>query len=971
MFAKLKIKLLLIFLLIGVVPILAVGYLALERSSAALSDQAFAQLISMREVKRSQLETFFTRAFEDIAILAGSEDTKQLQKLLSFYAVDEEISPNDPFLTNTYEYQEIWQTNGKTLSDYVSVYGYADVYIIQAKTGHVVYSAQKGQDLGANLSTGPLSDSPLAILFKRVVAEKKPVILDYQRYSAKGNHPVALIGSPIVDLSNQVQGVAVLQLSIDAINKIMLQRTGMGVTGETYLVGPDFLMRSDSYLAHQTHSVNASFASPGIGSLNTQATQAALAGETGQKVLPDYRGTPVLSAYAPLKVGDSTWALVAEINESEAFERIESLKWAIGYALLIGVLVITVVALLVTRSVTKPIIEITEKLSAVALNGDFSARVKVRSRDELGKSAKAFNTMMNSMQSALTDIKKVMEGLAKGDFSNRIETDLQGDLLAIKQATNTSLENVEKSEHAKAELEHEAKVKAAENARVRQALDNVSTNTMIADENFNIIYLNRAAESLFSDTKAEFASRVPNFDPNKIIGKNFDVFHHNSGYQRKLLQQLKDTYTQEIQVGSLTLSIAVNPIIDQDGERIGTVVEWTDRTDEVAIEREIDEVLEAATQGDFSKQLPLVGKKGFFHKLTEGLNALSANTDEALADMQRILGAMARGDLTKRITKEYEGRYAQLKYDTNSTIDKLTQVIGDIRLAASTISMSSNEIASGNRDLSQRTEDQASSLQETAASMDNMTDTVMHSADNALLANSLSEEAKIKAREGGDAVMRTITAMDQISGASNKISDIIGVIDEIAFQTNLLALNAAVEAARAGEQGRGFAVVAGEVRNLAQRSAGAAKQIKELIRDTNKKVDDGAQLVAESGETLQEIVRMVEQVSAKMSEISDSAQSHSSGIEQVNVAIARMDTMTQQNAALVEEAATAGESMLSQAKDMNAMVEFFTINEQLEELRTPNLKKYAAKREQAKIIRKPLKQRKIEFDDDEIEWDDF
>nr|WP_157828426.1 methyl-accepting chemotaxis protein [Enterovibrio nigricans] len=252
--------------------------------------------------------------------------------------------------------------------------------------------------------------------------------------------------------------------------------------------------------------------------------------------------------------------------------------------------------------------------------------------------------------------------------------------------------------------------------------------------------------------------------------------------------------------------------------------------------------------------------------------------------------------------------------------------------------------------------------------MENMTDTVKQSAENAVFANKLSEEARSKAREGGNVVMRTITAMDQISGASNKISDIIGVIDEIAFQTNLLALNAAVEAARAGEQGRGFAVVAGEVRNLAQRSAQAAKEIKELIRDSNKKVEDGALLVCESGDMLQEIVNMVEEVGIKMAEISEAAQEQSSGIEQVNITIARMDTMTQQNAALVEQAATAGESMLSQSQDMSVMMEFFTVSESTEAIKSP---KFKSSKVPKKVAMKKQRRSPPPSDDDEIEWDEF
>ncbi|MGF1704466.1 methyl-accepting chemotaxis protein [Enterovibrio baiacu] len=965
MFGKLRTKLLLIFLFIGGVPIMVVGYAALTKSSEAMQSQAFAQLVSMREVKKTQIEAYIERAYDDIKILAGSEDTKQIQKLLQFYAVDEEIGDNDPFNTDTYEYDEIWSSQGSTLSDYVNVYGYSDVFIIQANSGHVVFSANRNSDLGTNLNTGTLKNSPLASLFRKVLASKETHVQDYQRYAPQNGAPAAFIGRPIVDLSGNTLAVAVLQLSVDEINRIMLQRTGMGESGETYLVGPDYLMRSDSHLAENSHSVLASFANPEEGSIKTVATRNALAGLSAYEVVSDYRDIPVLSAYTSIPFGDTSWALIAEIDESEAFGTIISLKWLLGFILVSGVVLITVIATVFTQSVTRPIIELTKNLETVALNGDFSARVEVKSQDEIGQSADAFNSFMQSTQQALSEINKVMEGLAKGDFSNRIEADFQGDLLSIKEATNTSLENVENSENLRAEMEKNAKLRAEENVRVRQALDNVSTNTMIADKDYNIIYLNRTAHALMENAKDDFATLVPRFNPDKILGQNIDFFHKNPAHQRNILDQLEGTHHIELPVGKRTMAIAANAIIDDDGQRIGTVIEWTDRTAEVAIEREIDGMVDAASRGDFTKQLSLQDKQGFFLNLAQGLNNLTLNTDTALADMQRILGSIASGNLTERIEQSYTGRFGQLKIDTNSTIDKLTQVISNIRQASSTISSSSNEIASGNRDLSQRTEDQATSLQETAASMENMTETVKQSAENAKVANKLSEEARLKAREGGNVVMRTITAMDQISGASNKISDIIGVIDEIAFQTNLLALNAAVEAARAGEQGRGFAVVAGEVRSLAQRSAEAAKEIKELIRDTNKKVEDGAELVIESGDTLQEIVNMVEEVGIKMAEISDAAQDQSSGIEQVNIAIARMDTMTQQNAALVEQAATAGESMLSQAQDMNVMMEFFTVTQVDEEIKTPIFKRKAKPQRKLEKRPKPL------VDDNDVEWDEF
>ena len=250
----------------------------------------------------------------------------------------------------------------------------------------------------------------------------------------------------------------------------------------------------------------------------------------------------------------------------------------------------------------------------------------------------------------------------------------------------------------------------------------------------------------------------------------------------------------------------------------------------------------------------------------------------------------------------------------------------NIRAASENVHSAADEIAEGTLDLSQRTEEQASSLEETASSMEEITATVKHSAERANEASQHASDARNKAQDGGSVVTEAVKAMREILTSSNKINDIIGVIDEIAFQTNLLALNAAVEAARAGEQGRGFAVVASEVRNLSQRSSAAAREIKDLIRDSVTKVESGSQLVNESGKTLQKIVHAVESVNSMISAVSDASEEQTSGIEQINQAVTQMDEMTQQNAALVEEASASSRAMSEEAGSLNKLVSFFQVN---------------------------------------------
>jgi len=334
----------------------------------------------------------------------------------------------------------------------------------------------------------------------------------------------------------------------------------------------------------------------------------------------------------------------------------------------------------------------------------------------------------------------------------------------------------------------------------------------------------------------------------------------------------------------------------------------------------------SAGQGDFSTKLEMSGKQGYTKTLSELLNQLSEVTDTGLRDIMRVANSLAAGDLTQSMTKDYPGLFGQTKDGVNATVENLKKLVDEIKVSVDSIGTASKEIASGNIDLSQRTEEQASSLEETAASMEELTSTVKQNADNAKQANQLAHTASTVAKKGGTVVKEVVGTMSSINESSRKIVDIISVIDGIAFQTNILALNAAVEAARAGEQGRGFAVVAAEVRNLAQRSASAAKEIKTLIDDSVHKVEVGTQLVDDAGKTMEEIVNAIKRVTDIMSEISTASSEQSQGIEQVNQAITQMDEVTQQNAALVEEAAAAAESLEEEAQSLTKSVSAFKVS---------------------------------------------
>ncbi len=339
---------------------------------------------------------------------------------------------------------------------------------------------------------------------------------------------------------------------------------------------------------------------------------------------------------------------------------------------------------------------------------------------------------------------------------------------------------------------------------------------------------------------------------------------------------------------------------------------------------DVGEIMAEVAQGDISRRVKAEGR-GDLAKLKDNIN-LSLDELSVLSDIARIASALSKGDLTQTIDKNYPGTFGEVIVGMNSIVENLKELVGDIKNSADTISTAAKEIAAGNNDLSHRTEEQAASLEQTAASMQELTSTVQQNTENARHANQLAAGASDIAGKGVAVVDQVVTTMEDINEASRKIVDIISVIDSIAFQTNILALNAAVEAARAGEQGRGFAVVASEVRNLAQRAAAAAGEIKTLIGDSVEKVEDGTKLVDRAGKTMEEIVNAIRDVTGIMSKIRAASVEQTSGIEQVNQAITQMDDVTQQNAALVEQAAAAAESMEEQTQHLSGAVASFKLH---------------------------------------------
>ena len=517
-------------------------------------------------------------------------------------------------------------------------------------------------------------------------------------------------------------------------------------------------------------------------------------------------------------------------------------------------------------------------------------------------------------------VREVFAALAEWRFDSHIDTSRGDDLGRLMQSLEAMQVRMgfESAEQRRV---------ADEGARILQALDAVSTCVPIADNDGVVIYANKALRATLARDEAVIRKRIPDFSAATFVGSSIGVFYDDPRAAVERLARLPAPESSEIEIGERLYALTTSPIFDAAANRLGSVGVWRDRTDEAAAEREITALVEAASNGDFGQRLALAGRSGFFLQLAEGMNALMDTVSSGLSDIANVLNAVARGDLTEKISSDHKGTFAHLREDTNTSVERLRELVLSIKAGADAIDLAAREIAAGNADLSARTEQQASSLEETASSMEEINAAVKNNADNALEARTLALESNEVAQRGGEMMRHVGATMGEIQAAARKISDIIGVIDSIAFQTNILALNAAVEAARAGEQGRGFGVVAAEVRSLAQRSAQAAKEIKELIADSVERVEGGAGLVDRAGLTMGEMVANFQRLSGFVSSIAEASGEQSLGIAQVAQAVGQMDEVTQQNAALVEQAAAAAESLEGQAHALVLSVSMFNIGD--------------------------------------------
>ncbi|MDP3410094.1 methyl-accepting chemotaxis protein [Bosea sp. (in: a-proteobacteria)] len=467
------------------------------------------------------------------------------------------------------------------------------------------------------------------------------------------------------------------------------------------------------------------------------------------------------------------------------------------------------------------------------------------------------------------------------------------------------------------------RLEAGRSALTVSAMNQSPTMLMITDPEEKITFISASLLRMLQQLEPSFRQASPDFRVAGMLGQHIDCYRANANLKRQLILDNGQVRKVRYDVADEAIMVDMAYIHDADGRTIGHTLIWRNVTADLRNEAEVAAVVDAARQGDFSARLSVDDKDGFVRDIAIGLNQVSTVVEQSTTDFAQAMQAVASADLTRSVTGEYHGVFATLKDAINETVERLSSTVKTIQLTSVDVGLAAREINTGADDLSKRTEEQASSLEETAATTEQLAASVKASAQASRQAAAVANEAMQAAQTGGAIAGQAVDAMARIESASTKISDIIRVIDDIAFQTNLLALNAAVEAARAGDAGKGFAVVASEVRTLAQRSSSAAKDISALISSSNTEVVQGVKLVRQAGEQLSQILTSSQKVAATIADISAASGEQANGIDEMSQAVAHLDEMTQQNAALSEQSAASAASLSSRIAQLNDLVAAF------------------------------------------------
>ncbi|ADM09831.1 methyl-accepting chemotaxis protein McpD [Parvularcula bermudensis HTCC2503] len=826
---------------------------------------------------------------------------------------------------------------------------YYDIFLFD-KEGELVYTVFKKLDYATNLVNGEYAETDLGNAFRAARDTRSLSFFDFAPYAPSAGAPASFMSAPVTDDAGQFLGVIAFQMPIHGLNALMTTTYGLGETGQTLAVGSDYLLRSQSRFAEDNTIL--------VEKLQSPAIEKALNGESGVSTYTDREGRALVQAFKPVTIVDTQWALVAQQAKDELLARAYALRNRLMIEISLLALAFLGLAIWISQGISFPLRNMKDHLDRMT-KGDYKGQVPCRDQgDEIGEIARTMAVLTETLEEGAKDsATAAFKGSAFDNagsaivvidrkqtivFANRAATtffaknetalrDAYGAFNVDKpvgsQLPFTKDENVVSFSTLSNERQLPVEVYAELGDRVFRL--NISAvvdgkGTLIGNAvEMKDVTVSRANAAILGAVEAEQATIT--FTPDgKILGAN-ENFLGAVGYSLEEIKgkhhsmfvpdEMRKTDEYRRHWPQLASGASISGIFERvraSGERIyiqGIYAPVRDHkgnvTKVVKIVNDVTESERARRQAAIRDEKVSRDQRKVVEALKEGLSRLSA------------------GDLTAKITEEFPDEYVEILENYNLAIEKLNATLSDIVVNSRSIDQSTQEVNQAADDLSKRTESQAASLEETAAALDEAVKSVADTAETAGQANQIVEKTSNDARNGGEIVKNAVHKMGEIEASSSEISQIIGVIDEIAFQTNLLALNAGVEAARAGEAGRGFAVVASEVRSLAQRSSDAAKEIKDLITTSSRHVSDGVSLVGQAGEALGRIVEGVSDVTAMVTKISAAAKEQSRGLAEINTAVGQMDEVTQQNASMVEETTAASHQLRQMASSLASSLAAF------------------------------------------------
>lgn len=831
-----------------------------------------------------------------------------------------------------------------------SQHGFADILLVDP-AGRVVYSLAKEDDFATDLGAGPYAAGPLGALVQSAGARKdgQPVASDFLRDPASPDgRPVVLIAAPVRGPEGKSQGVVVLKIGVDKVSAVLAQSRGIGETGQGYLVGPDHLLRNDLRFADGATLLQREVSGP--------AVTAALAGRSGYITQTGLDGQEVAASYRPLSLFGTDFAAVIEQDLSEISSPAGELADGLLMKAALLAALLAVVSWLLARSLSRPLARVGTAMREIA-GGELGTPVHGKHRgDEIGEIACALDEFRDELEAAETvrlqssiqstafeacsaamlmvdqdftisytnaafkklvdkrlvdfrtvtpdiepdrlvgrsmDVFHKMPGVARRILSNPANLPYHADIVVGEARFGLDVSAIEIE--GKGQFGFVVEWRDVTELRMNRALLNALDANQIICEFTPEGRVTRANGNLCTALGAQESEILDRDQAGFIAGVGPTVgFWGSLSNFEPVLGRFLVTRSDG---GTVLVEGSVTPVPDRNDRMLKVVLIGSDVTE-----------VEARLQ-----------------KARETAEAMQAEQRGVVDSLRIGLERLSEGDLTAVLGTAFAADYEQLRADFNQAIGNLARAIETVIENASTIDGEAREIANAAEDLSQRTERQAATLAETATALDELTSSVRSASAGAAEADRVVSETRRSAEESGRVVQQAVSAMGEIEESSQKISRIIGVIDDIAFQTNLLALNAGVEAARAGEAGRGFAVVASEVRALAQRSSEAAREIDTLISASSSQVRRGVDLVGEAGNALQGILSSVTDIAARVSEIADSAREQASGLAEINIAVNQLDQVTQQNAAMFEQTTAASHALNQGARELTTATSRFRI----------------------------------------------